>query len=690
MQSSPPSSVIRRLITAASFFVATFSLQASSLFLGFNTVTPVQLYSQSGNYMQDVGPAGAITTFPDGMGNYVSAALNTNSSSSSVSEYDAKWSPTSSFSINNLITDGGIDGSTLLFSGYDGTIYSVTSSGSLLRSWNTGYSHVGVTSNGSSIFTTEGDSGNLIDVWSSTGASMGHIATPFNGLYGLGYDSATGDFWASTTDFVYQLGSDGSLLNAFDIPGDARTPNGAVHDSLEVGDLATPPVTTTPEPASVLLMSGGFLLLAMSLLRKNLGRRMAGAAACVLAAAGACFGSVNVKLTTSTPSGAPLGTTVNLVASASDSSNSKATFTYQFSTGPVGGAMQVRRDFYTFNSFPWTPSETEGTYQLDVVVHSSTGATGMASEFFTVSSRVTGSSPVITATANPLVALYSVPPCPAGRSARVRFKLSSDPVWQFTPAKACSGDTSVNFYVAGMRAATTYQVQQDILNGPFATPGPLLSFKTGTPPANLPIAKYSTVKVSPAPNNTAYPVQLLGPVGTVPHATDSTGQLIWYLQPQNSFVNYLLRPLAGGTIYVAASDGLGNSNRMIREYDLAGNIVRETNSTAISARLTALHADPITSIHHDAIVLPNGDIAFLGSVEKVANQGNGTVDVIGDQVVVVDPRDFSVKFSWNEFNHLDIKRRAVLGEICLQGSGGCPHLVNSAIRKRMTGRTRTL
>ncbi len=665
------------LARIAVFLSASAALSASSLFIGFNTLTPVQIYDTSGHYSQDFGPAGAIAAFPDGTGNYF--AVTPTSTYSTVTEYNSNLVPTGSFTIGNVLTDGSAGPGGLLFSAYDGSVYRVSTSGTVLNSWNTGYAHVGVTSDGTNIFTTEGDGGNLIDEWSASGASLGHIATPFTGLYGLGYDAASGDFWAGTTNFVYELSGTGSLLATFDVMGDSRTPNGAVHDGLEVGDLVTPPpppppVTTTPEPsAGWLLMGGGAMLM---LLRWRRGLQVTFSA---LVLSAACFGSVSVRLTPSLGSGAPVGSTITWTAAASDSTNSGAKFTYQFSVGPSGGPLQMVRDFYTFNTFPWTPSNEEGVYDVQVIARSSTGATGMAMQAYDVSSRVTGGTPVVSRTNHPLVALYSVPPCPSGHTARVRFKLPTDYSWQTTPSKTCNGRTSLNFYIAGMRGSNTYQLQQDVFNGPFSTPGPVLSFRTGAVPS-LPIASYSIVKGYPAPNNTAYPVQLLSPSGAVgspaqgaiPYATDTSGQIIWYIPVQSVAIEYMTRPMPGGTFFIITSDGTpGRHSSLLREYDLAGNVIRETNYAAISQQLVARGDDPINSFHHETIELPNGEIAFLASSERIANQGAGLKDVLGDQVIVVDS-NLQVKWYWNEFDHLDVSRPAILGETCTINQAGCP------------------
>jgi hypothetical protein len=626
--------------------------------------------------MQDFGPTGAIAAFPDGTGSYFAVVPSTSATSSIVTEYNSSLSTVGSFAIGNLITDGGSGPGSLLFSSYDGTVYRVTTTGTVLNSWSTGYTHVGVTSNGTDIYTTEGDGGNLIDIWSASGANLGHIATPFVGLYGLGYDASTGDFWAGSNDYIYELSSSGSLLATLDLMGDSRTPNGAAHDGLEIGDfVVSPPPLSTPEPSSAYLLLGGLLILVLYKV-PFAAKRLRHIIVCSMAFGVPCFGSVNVTLTPSVASGAPVGSTITWTATASDTTNSRASFTYQFSVGPSGEALQVVRDFYTFNTFPWTPSETEGVYDFEVVVRSSTGATGSAREVFSVISRVSGSTPVVSRTNHPLVALYSMPPCAAGRTARVRFKLPSDTIWQTTSIKKCAGSASLNFYIAGMRASTTYQLQQDVLNGPFSTPGPLLSFTTGAVPSGLPIAAYSVIKAPQAPNNTAYPVLLLGPLNSIPYATDSAGRLIWYLPPQSVPFGYLLRPQPGGTFFVVTFDnGPIHNYHLLQEYDLAGNLIRETNYSIITQQLKAQGTDPITSIHHEAIRLPNGYIAFLGSVERVADQGAGPVDVLGDEVVIVD-QNLQVVHWWDEFAHLDVSRPAVLGETCARGQAGCAPVMN--------------
>src|SRR6185312_5183153 len=143
--------------------------------------------------------------------------------------------------------------------------------------------------------------------------------------------------------------------------------------------------------------------------------------------------------------------------------------------------------FSSATSFVWTPSRTEGSFEIEVAVRNrATNNMQIQVTPYTVTSRVTGSAPVVNPTKHPLVAFYSAPACAAGSSMRVRFKLPSDVYWQSTPLKPCNGTTSMNFYIAGMRATSTYQLRDDLIRGPHITSGSTLTFTTGAAPANLP------------------------------------------------------------------------------------------------------------------------------------------------------------------------------------------------------------
>src|SRR4051812_4597647 len=86
---------------------------------------------------------------------------------------------------------------------------------------------------------------------------------------------------------------------------------------------------------------------------------------------------------------------------------------YQFSVGLQGGPLQVVRDFSRGDSIGWNPMQ-EGTYVIQVVVKAGFGRRkgDATSATYTATSRIAGDGAVVSPMANPLVALYSVPPSP--------------------------------------------------------------------------------------------------------------------------------------------------------------------------------------------------------------------------------------------------------------------------------------
>lgn len=383
------------------------------------------------------------------------------------------------------------------------------------------------------------------------------------------------------------------------------------------------------------------------------------------------FASVTVQLTPSV-STAPVGTTVTWTANASDSANPRATFTYQFSVGASASSLRIQKDFSGANQFAWTQSDEEGTYYVQVAAQEGSGTTATSVEPFVLTSRVTGTSPVVSPTGHPLVALYSAPSCPSGATEVVQFYRSSVGYAWSTSSKPCNGTTTMNFYVAGMRPSATYVLQGYVYNGNSVTANSPVTFTTGAVPANVAIESWN---VSQPEQVTPSPITLTSPTQGVPFATDSVNTIMWYLPAFQNQGGYLTRPVPGGTFLALMDDnsGIPGNRRLLREFDLAGNVIRETNVAAVSAQLIARGTDPVTSFHHEAFRFPNGDTAVIGSIEKLANQGSGTVDVLGDMAIVLDS-NLQVKWSWDEFDHLNIMYPAVLGETCALGNLGCPHL----------------
>jgi hypothetical protein len=386
-----------------------------------------------------------------------------------------------------------------------------------------------------------------------------------------------------------------------------------------------------------------------------------------------------VSLTPNPPSGALVGTIVTWTVSATG----VGTLQYRFSVGRQDGTeFLVLRDFSASNSFTWTPMQ-EGAYRVKATVIDETGLPGVAESIvsYSVASRITGQGAVVSQTQHPLVALYSIPPC-IGR-ARVEFRPQSGTVFQTTHTKPCVPGLSVNFFVAGMRPSTNHVMRHVVMSGGSQQPGPLKPFLTGALPPALPIPEIEIPDQIGAGTSFVDDVLLQSvlvrpqPTTAFTLATDFVGNVIWYHdEAQFGEVRALYRPVPGGTMLMVGPNG-PLEDQFLREIDLVGSTIRETNVPRVNQQL-ALRGlpDRIGSFHHEANRLPNGDTIVLSSLERVMNdvQGaTGPVDILGDMILVLD-LNLQVKWIWNAFDHLDVERKAVLGETCVHQGPGCPPL----------------
>ena len=348
-----------------------------------------------------------------------------------------------------------------------------------------------------------------------------------------------------------------------------------------------------------------------------------------------------------------------------------ADLVFQFSYRLAGGAWRLVSDFFTRKTFDWTTLQ-EGAYDFRIVARNRvTAESTEAITPYTIRSRAQG-TPAVAGTAHPLVLLYSAPPCDAGWM-RVRYKHVLAIYWQSTLFQACTPGRALNFYIAGLRQNSGYVVQQQVFNG--ANPpvdGPTLQVRSGSA-----VGAFNPISVTqpPAPGaslgDTAILHSFVGLAASYfPVVTDLGGGLIWYYPKP---LTAALRPLFGGTMMVLIREDV--TGRVIREIDLAGYTVRETNSTVVSEQLVAMGHDPIGVFHHEALRLANGHTLVLASVERMLTdvQGPGPVNVYGEMIVELD-ENLQVTWAWNAFDRLDASRVALLGETCASESPGCPAL----------------
>lgn len=253
--------------------------------------------------------------------------------------------------------------------------------------------------------------------------------------------------------------------------------------------------------------------------------------ACLLALLAVCAPAyATVQILSISPSlqpPQPIGASVTWRVTATDSNPGPLTF--QFNVALPQHALTMVRDFdagtlsagvWAARPFVWVPTAAEGAYQIQVVVKDFTsGETASKAVKYTVNPLVTGSAPVVAATAHPLVALFSAPACAAGSTMRVSFQQQS----LATPATttnfmACHPPTTMNFEIAGMYPGTAYNLFSQTNTGGTVTNGPTLTFTTGTLPANVPFPVLKVKVAAGQRTDNAAPVLLLGPAryGTDP------------------------------------------------------------------------------------------------------------------------------------------------------------------------------
>lgn len=405
-----------------------------------------------------------------------------------------------------------------------------------------------------------------------------------------------------------------------------------------------------------------------------------------------------VQLGTSPAAPQLLGTTVHLTASAMDTDPGPVTYKWEVQQ-PGSSTFSTLEDFDLDSTFTWSPHYTEGTYQLRLTARDYlAGTSAQVVVSYQVNPLVTGSQPVAVKTSHPLVALLSAPTCAAGSTMSVAFEQQGSSAVHTTAWQPCHTG-SMNFYVAGMAASKNYTLTYQVKAGATVTPGPSVSFTTGVIPTGLSFPTM-TIPVPAGPlTSTADSLVLNGYAEPpqFPTATDLTANIIWYYP---AYVQ-LTRPVPGGTMLsIPNGQGTGTGpfgpgitqEQIVRESDLVGNIVHQTNCDRTYEQLEALGlSDPLSMFDHDAIRLANGETIALGMVQRIfpaGTQGSAVpIDIIGTLIVLLDS-NFQVLSYWNSFDHdctgancLNINRKG--NYTCkpnAQGftGGGCPPVLLSS------------
>ena len=427
-----------------------------------------------------------------------------------------------------------------------------------------------------------------------------------------------------------------------------------------------------------------------------------------------------VSIAPSPVSPQPLGTPVVWRVTATDTNPGPLTF--QFNTASSLAGFSLARDFnvgtasagvWTSQPFVWVPTVIEGSHQIQVVVKDfSSGETASQTITYNLTSRVTNGQPVVTPTANPLVALFSTPSCPAGSQMRVAFQQSGSSTFTRTGWLNCHPPLSMNVEIAGMYPATTYVMFAQTYTTGHITNGANVSFTTGTLPSNITFPTFTVNIPAGAQTDSVLLfnlIQFSGIMKSPSLATDLSGNTIWYYYPPGADHVEILAHLLPNGAFLAIQDIpawnlAAQKGQVLREIDLAGNLIRETNTGVVQQQLLALGATDaqacnaistpapvgaacLGAFHHDAIqTLPNGRTAVIADIEKIfpaGTQGDTSglpVDIIGDMIIVLNS-NWQVVWYFDTFQHdsgppqLDINRPAVLAETCTNGQAGCPPIL---------------
>ena len=337
---------------------------------------------------------------------------------------------------------------------------------------------------------------------------------------------------------------------------------------------------------------------------------------------------------------------------------------FRFRARRLGEDFQMIQDFGPTATLDWAQLR-EGRYELEAsVLDLDTNATVTTSQVLQIVSRLTSDQPVVNPTDHPQVFLFSAPPCPAGSRLRILFRANGGTT-QRTPYRNCLPAESMNFYLAGLYANTAYSAQTQIDSGDDITLGSPVPFQTG----DVPTFSWSQSVVKALPTGEAQQL-LLATSGGTQVVTDLSGNTLWF---NPNPVTYATRFETGGYLWgFLEDDSKSIEQQGIRKVDLAGHILLTTNAERVNAQLTALGKRPISGFHHEVRTLPDGRIAALASVEQVLTnvQGPGHIDILGDMIIVFD-KNLQVVWTWDTFDHLDVTRKATLGETCAPGGGGC-------------------
>jgi hypothetical protein len=275
----------------------------------------------------------------------------------------------------------------------------------------------------------------------------------------------------------------------------------------------------------------------------------------------------------------------------------------------------------------------------------------------------------VTATANPQVAQYTFTPQKPGSVTVVFGKTTSYGLTTWTRQTPQAGGP-VSIYVAGMQANTNYHMQAIVNYSDGTTVKDVdRSFLTGSYPA----ASLPSITAATSQGQTPQPgVEIVNSLvsSTQVVATDLSGNIIWAYNPDMTMDGATwdapkLLPngdfIAIATVNsssVLTTAPVAGAPNLAREFDLAGNMIKQITMDQLNAALAAANYNVTLQLFsHDITVLPNGHWLVLANTLKnfVLTGATTATQVAGDVIIDLDTNMKPV-WVWNEFDHLDVNR----------------------------------
>jgi hypothetical protein len=273
----------------------------------------------------------------------------------------------------------------------------------------------------------------------------------------------------------------------------------------------------------------------------------------------------------------------------------------------------------------------------------------------------------VTSTANAQVASYAISPAAAG-AVSVQFGLDTN-YGRITWAQPVpSGGGLVSLFVAGMKLNTVYHMRGVVrfVDGTQYV-DPDMTFTTGTdPPTPLPVLTASTTPGMTAQSG----VELLDliPSSTASSKTspvavaDLNGDVLWTYSPTNTGGQSIPNPIKllpnGHFLINFSAPAPDGANSVLQEVDLSGTVIWQMAAADLNNALTAATCTgcniTVLGTHHDFVMLPNGHLIVIASVNNTQVVPGTTVT--GDVVIDLD-QNHKPAWIWHAFNHLDVNRR---------------------------------